>query len=123
MSEQKLNITLPQNAVPLDIDLADIDSDGDLDMYVSTFIKPSLFRAAVFNDPTHVQKNLLLRNDGNLSFSDITSESGLEVVANTFTSNFADLDGDNDPDIVISPNTDSVKIFKNDGGKFSKVYE
>ena len=25
--------------------------------------------------------------------------------------------------MVISPNTDSVKIFENDGGKFTKVYE
>ena len=122
LREQKLNIILPQNAVPLDIDFADIDSDGDLDMYVSTFITPTLFRAAVFNDPDHVQQNILLRNDKNLTFTDITTESGLEVTANTFTANFADLDGDKDPDIVISPNTDRVQIFENTSGKFTQVY-
>ncbi len=118
----KLEISLPLNAVPLDIDLADIDNDGDLDMYVSTFITQSLFKAATFNNPDHVQKNLLLRNDENLKFTDITEESGVKVIANTFTSSFADLDNDNDPDLIISPNTDTVKIFQNDDGKFTPVY-
>lgn len=121
-TEQKLEISLPLNAVPLDIDLADIDSDGDLDMYVSTFINQDLFRAAVFNDSSHVQRNLLLRNDGDLNFIDITVESGLDFSVNTFTANFADLDNDNDVDLVISPNTDTVKIFKNEAGVFSSVY-
>ena len=122
-SETKLDISLPKNAVPLDIDFADIDNDGDLDMYVSTFINQSLFRAAVFNDPAHVQKNLLLQNDGDLSFSDITVSSGLDITANTFTASFVDLDQDWDADIVISPNTDTVKIYENTNGKFSLAYQ
>jgi len=123
LNETKLAISFPQNAVPLDIDFADIDSDWDLDMYVSTFITPSLFRAAVFNDPSHVQTNLMLRNDGDLNFVDITSESWVNVIANTFSSSFADLDSDGDLDLVVSPNTDSVKIFENDAGIFSLAYE
>ena len=122
-SEKKLDITLPNNAVPLDIDFADIDWDNDLDMYISTFITPWLFRAAVFNDPNHVQKNLLLQNNWGLSFTDITVSSGLDVRANTFTSSFVDLDEDGDADMVISPNTDSVKIFENTQGNFTLAYE
>jgi len=122
-TEEKLNISLPQNAIPLDIDFADIDADGDMDMYISTFITQNLFRSAVFNDPNHVQKNLLLRNEGGLSFVDITSESGLDITANTFTSSFADLDNDGDADIVISPNTDTVKIYENTDGTFTQAYE
>jgi hypothetical protein len=121
--EKKLDITFPKNAVPLDIDFADIDSDNDLDIYVSTFITPSLFKAAVFNDPNHVQKNLLLQNNGDLNFTDITVSSQLNVTANTFTSSFVDLDSDGDADIVISPNTDSAKIFENIEGKFTLAYE
>ena len=123
LNEKKLEITLPKNAIPLDIDFADIDGDANLDMYVSTFIDQSLFRSAVFNDANHVQRNLLLQNDGDLKFSDITKESGLDITANTFTASFADLDNDGDADIVISPNTDTAKIYKNTDGKFSLAYE
>jgi len=123
LGETKLNIALPANAVPLDIDFADIDGDNDLDIFVSTFITQSLFRAAVFNDPNHVQRNMLLRNDGDLSFSDVTSESWLDFAANTFTASFADMDNDADMDLVVSPNTDTVKIYENQAGKYSLAYE
>ncbi len=122
LQEKKLNIPLPKNSIPLDIDFADIDGDNDLDMYVSTFINQDLFKAATFNDPNHSQKNILLQNDGNLNFTNITDESGLNLSINTFTSTFADLDGDNDPDIVIATNTDTVRIFENTAGRFTQVY-
>ena len=122
-TEKRLEIVFPDRSAPLDMDLWDIDNDGDLDMYVSTFVDPAYFKAATFNDPSRVQKNLLLRNDGGIDFTDITDESGLVVMQNTFTGNFSDLDNDGDLDMVISPNTDSVKIFENNAGKFTKVYE
>ncbi len=122
-TETKLDIAFPNRALPLDIELGDSDNDGDLDMFVSTFVDPQFFKAATFNNPDIVQKSLLLRNDGDLSFTDITDESGLVVVQNIFAGNFVDLDNDGDQDMVISPNTDSVKIFENNGWTFTKVYE
>jgi len=122
-TEKKLDIVFPDRAAPLDVELWDIDNDGDLDMFVSTFVDPAFFKAATFNNPSIVQKSLLLRNDGDLTFTDITDESGLVVVQNIFAGNFVDLDNDGDQDIVISPNTDSVKIFENNGWQFTLAFE
>jgi hypothetical protein len=58
-----LDIVFDNNSIPVDITVADIDQDGDLDLYISTFISAKVFKSATFNKKNNVTKNLLLRNE------------------------------------------------------------
>lgn len=121
-SSRKLPLEFEADAVPLSVAVADIEGDGDADLYVSMFVAFPAFRSATFNDPQHAKKNLMLRNNGDLTFTDITEESGTAGKQNTFTSAFADLDNDTRPDLILSQNTGEVEIFRNLGGeKFESV--
>ncbi len=99
----------------LSVSISDIDSDGHPDLYVSAFISFPAFRSATFNDPTHAKLNVMLRNNGDLTFTDITAQSNTAGMNNTFHTVFADLDNDRDPDMILSQNTGEIEIFENDG--------
>lgn len=113
-----IDVTFPENSVAMDIAASDFDRDGDVDLYLSMFIDPANFRSPVFNDPDHARPNLLLRNDGDLKFTDVTDavSAGLQ---NTFVSSFADLNSDGIDDLVLAQNTGQIEILKGLGnGKF-----
>lgn len=111
--ERQIPVDLPINSVPFSIAVADIDHDGDGDLYVSVFVNAKTFRSATFNDPTHAKPNRLLLNNGDLTFTDITESSGTASKQNTFLSVFVDLDADGWQDLVVSQNTGAVEIFRN----------
>jgi hypothetical protein len=116
-----LPLSLPADSVPLAVSLADVDQDGDADLYVSVFVDFPHFTPATFNVAGHAKKNLLLRNDGGLHFTDVTTP---EVASrqNTFTSLFVDLDGDSRQDLVVAQNTGEIELFRNAGeGRFEPV--
>lgn len=118
---QRLPVELPPHSVPLAIALSDIDHDGDADLYVSVFVDFPHFVAATFNVPDHAKANRLLRNDGNLHFTDVTTPATASK-QNTFTSLFVDLDGDRFQDLVIAQNTGQVEILRNQrDGSFAAV--
>lgn len=74
-----------------DVSLADVDNDGDLDVYIcgSDIV-------------TGGWQNLLFVNDGTGGFTDVTA-TGLPVIAdNSFEADFADVDGDGLLDIFIA---------------------
>lgn len=116
-----LEVELPENSVVLAISVSDIDHDGDGDLYLSVFVDFPHFVPATFNVPEHAKANRLLRNDGNLRFTDITTPVTASK-QNTFTSLFVDLDGDRYQDLVIAQNTGRVEILRNRGdGGFEAV--
>jgi hypothetical protein len=92
-ARRPLAVKIPAGGVPMAVTAADYNRDGPADLYVSVFVAPELFRSPVFNDPAHAKPNLLLRNDGDLRFTDVTDRvtAGRQ---NTFTSSFVDLDRD-----------------------------
>ncbi len=116
-----LAVTLPQDSVPLAITVSDIDHDGDGDLYLSVFVDRPHFVSATFNVPEHAKANRLLRNDGDLHFTDITTPATASK-QNTFASLFVDLDGDRYQDLVIAQNTGQVEILRNlHDGRFEPV--
>jgi len=118
---QKLDVELPPHSVPLAISVADVDRDGDIDLYLSVFVDFPHFISATFNVPDHAKGNRLLLNDGALHFRDVTDEVTASK-QNTFTSAFVDLDADGLPDLVVAQNTGQAEILRNRGaGQFESV--
>jgi len=118
---EKLPLELPPSSVPLAVAVSDIEHDGDADLYVSVFVDFPHFVPATFNVPEHAKTNRLLRNDGGLRFTDVTTQA-TGSKQNTFTSVFVDLDGDRLQDLVVAQNTGQVELLRNAGaGRFEAV--
>ena len=91
---------------------ADIDGDGDLDLFIG----------AVAGDPFY-----LMRNDGG-QFVDVTQTSGITITAeNTVSAGFGDYDMDGDLDLVLAhwgnpQSNDTETLWANNGdGTFHSV--
>ncbi|MGU9950783.1 MAG: CRTAC1 family protein [Gammaproteobacteria bacterium WSBS_2016_MAG_OTU1] len=112
-SRMEIAADLPANSTPFNVAVGDIDRDGDGDLYISTFVDIASFRSATYNDPTHAKTNVLLRNDGDLTFTDITDQAGVASLQNTFLASFVDLNGDGWQDLIVAQNTGQVEIFRN----------
>ena len=84
----------------------DVNGDGLTDIYF-----------ARLDGPNKMYKNL-----GNWEFRDVTKEAGLELEDQFSTGvSFADIDGDGDPDLLVTALGSSNKIFINDGkGNFKE---
>ncbi|MFP6663460.1 MAG: CRTAC1 family protein, partial [Deltaproteobacteria bacterium] len=100
--------------------LADIDRDGDLDLFVTHWGSFGIEPPA----------EMLWRNEGNFVFTDITAEAGfgyrfhpqMSGLDWTFTPNFADINSDGWPDLLLANDFGTSQIFLNDGdGTFTET--
>ena len=108
-ANQFTDISIPSglNAIHLGSGPAfgDIDSDGDLDLFVGS---------------VQGHANYLFRNDGE-SFTDVIRTSGLSITArNTMSASFTDYDLDGDLDLVLAhwgqdPAPDTETLWQNNG--------
>jgi hypothetical protein len=64
-------------------------------------------------------KSILLRNNGDQSFSDITEQSGLDVGEHANCALFADFDNDGDQDVFIGRTLEASLFFRNENGQFT----
>lgn len=118
----KLPVALAPHAVPTAVAAADVDGDGRLDLYISTFSDARTFRARLFNDPAHVTANVFLRGTADGGFVDATKAAGLTLRQNSFGAVFVDLDNDGRVDLVVASNAGQVRIYRNKGdGTFQLV--
>ncbi len=113
---KRLDIPFNEKSTPLSIALTDLNSDGHVDMFVSTYIKLALVEGQnIFNKENYGSTSLLLMNNGDDSFTDITSKAGIEYVHNTFVAVFSDVDGDADQDLIVAHDTGQVRTWRNNG--------
>ena len=103
----------PADSEPFQVAVTDYDRDGDVDLYISYFVAFPQFMSATFNDAGHAKTNRLLRNEGNLKFTDVTDQAGVAGSANSFGAILLDLNGDRFDDLVIAQNTWQVELFEN----------
>ncbi|MEM7573509.1 MAG: FG-GAP-like repeat-containing protein [Bacteroidota bacterium] len=60
----------------------------------------------------------LLRNEGDMTFSDQTELLGLLGIENFSAGIWADLDNDGDADLILGGSLEPSKVYRNDGGNF-----
>ena len=91
---------------------ADFDNDGDIDLFVGIRLHPFEYGLPV--------NGYLLENDGHGNFKDVTEihAPGLKGIGMITDMAWADVDNDDDPDMVIVGDWMPVKIFINDNGIF-----
>ncbi len=118
-----LNVPLNEKSVPLSLTLGDIDSDGLVDMFVSAYIAQAFVEGqTIFTDMSYGASSLMMKNQGDGSFRNITAEAGLTYVHNTFVAVMVDLDGNNTLDLVVSHDTGEMRTYKNDGsGRYTMM--
>jgi len=112
------------------VTMADVNTDGLLDIYCSVGGK---FKP---------KENLLYINNGDLTFTESAKKYGIADVGNSIQATFFDYDNDGDLDLYVTnypptrfdaPNyfyqfkmnnasdTETDKLYRNDGGKFTNV--
>lgn len=89
--------------------LLDFNADGKPDV---------LLLSAVVQDGKG--RDLLLRNDGDGKFTDVTKDAGLDGERASLGAAAADYDNSGTPDLAVST-TAGIKLFRNTGGKFTEV--
>lgn len=111
----------------------DIDKDGDLDLFVANYVGFTFetHKTSIMNGfPAYVgplnyppTANLLFRNNGNGTFTDISQEAGIAgLLGSGMGVIAADLDNDGDLDIVVGNDLRPNFVLLNDGtGKFKEV--
>jgi hypothetical protein len=96
---------------------ADIDGDGDLDLFVGGRAIPGAFPMAA--------RSYILRNDSNganIKFTDITQEWGKDLLnpGMITAAVFTDFDQDKKPDLMLAGDWMPIKVFKNTGNGFEE---
>jgi hypothetical protein len=115
------------------ITAADYDQDGDLDLYVCVDYPNDFFASSreapvqggaanrVYHDANNGGRNSLFRNDGQFRFTDVTSESGLDVNNRRYSwaACWEDVDDDGDPDLYVSNDFGRNNLYINHQGSFT----
>jgi len=93
----------------------DFDDDGDIDVFVGSRSVPGIYGV----NPKH----LLLENDGQGNFKDVTSQKAFELKdAGMVTSAvWSDVDGNGKKDLVIVGSWSAPMIFSNNGRRLTKI--
>ena len=117
---------------------ADVDGDGLLDLYISTYrlpiTRPQNILAREFLSPAEQQEwkrrraedhpvfrltgppNVLLMNQGGGKFARVPDAGGAALWLSTFQATWSDYDNDGDPDLFVANDYAPDHIFRNDGG-------
>jgi hypothetical protein len=97
----------PNNTTGTGATFGDYDLDGDLDLFVCTW--------------EGYDGNRLFRNDGNETFTDVTTTSGIDYLFWGFSPRFVDMNGDRYPELIIAADFGTGRYFvNNQDGTFTK---
>ncbi len=96
----------------------DIDNDGDQDLFLAN----SSGEGPETINPLY-SKNILYRNNGDGTFTDISKESGVDIQTNSRGATFGDMENDGDLDIYVTNSRNESLILINNGrGVFAESH-
>ena len=93
------------------LSLADIDGDGDLDLFVAGRVIPGSY--------PFPPSSRLFRNVGGRFALDTVNAAVLSRVGMVSAAVFADVDGDGDDDLILAPEWLPIMLLLNTGGRFT----
>ena len=93
--------------------LADYDGDGDLDLFVGARIYPAGYPLS--------PSSQLYRNDGGRLTLDSANSQVFSKLGMVSAAVFSDIDGDGDPDLLVAVEWGAIRVFRNDGGRFTPI--
>ncbi len=93
----------------------DVNNDGFQDLFLANSVGTGAAADPKFG------ANTLFRNNGDGTFTDVSKESGVDIVTNSRGATFGDMDNDGDLDIYVTNSMNESLVFINDGrGKFTE---
>lgn len=115
------------------VKFADLDLDGYLDLFITNGMVRDLMDSDAFYEAKRIQEtqgieafmaylqqypllnnpNVVFRNNGDLSFTEVAAQWGLATEKVGHGASLADLDNDGDLDIVVNYMNDTVGIYQN----------
>ncbi len=106
----------------------DYDNDGDLDLYLANY-PPTPFKSPVrlykqkANHPKIEESDILFRNNGDGSFTDVTVESGILNFGLSLSATIGDFNNDGWKDIYVSNDFDSADYLyiNNKNSTFTEI--
>jgi enediyne biosynthesis protein E4 len=119
LNDGKGHFTKATNAIPQQyenkscIATADIDKDGDVDVFVGGMGSAASFGA--------YKPSYMFINDGKANFTINRTDIKLDSPGIVTTAAFADVNGDSWPDLILAGEWMPVKIFLNNKGKFTET--
>ena len=119
---KKVDYPLADDATPLGFALGDIDKDGDIDIFISNYIRKKQMEGQNNFSKDYGPISQMLLNNGDNTFTDVTKASGLSYRHNTFMGIFIDIDKDSWLDLIVAHDTGEVRTYKNNGdGTFKTI--
>lgn len=113
LTPQEIFTGLDDISSPLWLTFADIDKDWFLDIYLSAYIKKEFIDGLTNFSDGYWASSVLLKQNPDGTFTNITESAGLSYTHNTFQWVFVDLDNDSWVDLVVAHDTWEPRIYQN----------
>jgi len=106
--------------------VADVDNDGDLDLYVGRYLDPRLAIPTTFyarnGEPNQLYRNDGVQGSGWVKFTNVTEEAGVGELGLCLGTVFGDYDNDGDADLYVVNDFGRKTLYRNEGdGTFTDV--